>query len=380
MKTRYSVALLIETSNSYARGLLHGIRGYVRAHGGWSIYMNEQSRGQSAPTWLNHWHGDGVIARIETEQIAQVLVERALPTIDLSAARHVPSFPYVETDDREIARAAADHLMGRGFKQLAFCGDRRFTWSNHRREYFQEYVEQAGRPLFVHETKARRDDWQVEQQRLVDWLRALPKPVGVMACYDIRGREVLEACRAAGIAVPYEVAVIGVDDDELICDLSDPPLSSVIPNAHRTGYEAAAMLDRMMAGAESPTGAHLIPPLGIAVRQSSDILAIDDADVAAALRFIHDHAAEGVHVEDVLAQVPVSRRVLETRFRELVGRTPHQEILRVQIDRVKQLLATTDLTLEAIAHRCGFRHAEYMNVVFKRLCGTTPGKFRANCG
>jgi LacI family transcriptional regulator len=208
------------------------------------------------------------------------------------------------------------------------------------------------------------------------WLKQLPKPVGLMGCYDIRAREVLDACMLAGLAVPDEVAVIGVDNDDLICELAEPRLSSVIPNAHRTGYEAAALLERMLAGERVPPGAYLIPPVGIVTRHSTDMLAVDDPHVAAALRFIRERACDGINVEDVVAAVPLSRRVLETRFKQLTSRTPHAEIQRVQIDRVKQLLTETELTLEAAAHRCGFRHSEYMSVVFKRITGMTPGRFR----
>lgn len=371
------VALLIETSNAYARGILRGIHNYVESRAMWSVYLGEHRRGEAVPPWLQKWEGDGIIARIETTQIAQQLLKRDLPTVDVSAARHIPEFPYVETDDGEFSVAAADHLLGRGFQHLAFSGDSRFMWSNNRRDRFRTHVEAAGRSVAVHETTEKKGNFATERKRLIKWLMQLPKPVGIMACYDIRGREILDACREAGIAVPYEVAVVGVDDDDLICELSHPPLSSVIPDTHRTGYEAATLLDRMMAGEEVHVGAHLIPPLGIATRQSSDILAVDDEDVAAALRFIQDHATAGIQVEDVLAQVPVSRRVLEQKFRQLTGRTPHQEIVRVQIDRVKRMLRNTDLTLESIAHRCGFRHSEYMSVVFKRVTGTSPGKFRS---
>ncbi len=370
------VALLVETSNSYARGILRGIRSYVESRAQWSLYLGEHRRGEAVPPWLKKWEGDGVIARIETKQIAEELLKRDLPTVDVSAARHIPEVPYVETDDEQFAVAAADHLLGRGFQHLAFSGDSRFMWSNNRREGFQQHVEKAGREVLVHETTASKGNFATERQRLIKWLKSLPKPVGIMACYDIRGRELLNACREAEIAVPFQVAVVGVDDDDLICELSSPPLSSVIPDTHRTGFEAATLLDRMMAGEKVHVGAHLIPPLGIATRQSSDILAVEDDDVAAALRFIQDHAGEGIQVEDVLQQVPVSRRVLEQKFRQLTGRTPHQEIVRVQVDRVKRLLRNTDLTLEAIAHRCGFKHSEYMSVVFKRVTGTSPGKFR----
>ena len=374
------VALLIETSNSYARGILRGIRSYAEARANWSLYLGEHSRGEVVPAWLKNWQGEGIIARIENKAIAQQLIQRDLPTVDVSAARHLPEISYVETDDREFAAAAADHFLGRGFQHLAFSGDARFMWSNNRRESFQKHVQAAGKSISIHESKERPGDFAAERKRLIKWLRELPKPVGIMACYDIRGREILDACREAGIAVPYEVAVIGVDDDDLICELSHPPLSSVIPDTHRTGYEAAAMLDRMMAGEAVRVGEYLIPPLGVATRQSSDVLAVEDEDVALALRFIQDHATDGIQVEDLLEQVPLSRRVLEQRFRQSTGRTPHQEIIRVQVDRVKRLLRGTDLTLEAIAHRCGFRHAEYMSVVFKRVTGTSPGKFRSASG
>jgi len=371
------VALLIETSNAYARGLLRGIHSFVQSSADWSLYLGEQRRGEAVPAWLKRWKGDGIIARIETPEIAQALQKRKLPIVDVSAARCFPEMPYVETDDREFATMAADHLLGRGFRNLGFSGDPRFMWSRNRQEAFVAHVDRAGAKAFVHETGVGPEDPAAEHERLIQWLKELPKPVGIMACYDIRGREILDACREAKITVPHEVAVIGVDNDELICDLSYPPLSSVIPDTQRTGYEAAQLLERMMRGEHVPAGAHLVPPLGIATRQSSDILAVDDEVVAAALRYIHDHALEGINVDHVVKQAPVSRRALETRFREVTGRTPHQEIVRVQIDRVKQLLANTDLTLEAIAHRCGFQHAEYMSVAFKREVKMPPGQFRA---
>jgi LacI family transcriptional regulator len=209
------------------------------------------------------------------------------------------------------------------------------------------------------------------------WIRALPKPVGVMAGYDIRGREILDVCRQLGISVPDEVALIGVDNDDLICDLADPPQSSVIPDTRRTGYEAARLLDLLMAGQSDLPLTHLIPPLGIAVRASTDVLATNDADMSAAVRFIRAHATEGINVEDVLRAVPLSRRVLESRFEKLFGRTPHEEITRVQIERVKELLAETDLPLSAVAHLTGYSHVEYMSVVFKRETGVPPSSYRA---
>jgi LacI family transcriptional regulator len=376
---RPDVALLIETSNAYARGLLRGIRAYIREHRSWSIYVGEQRRGEPAPHWLKRWHGDGIIARIENAAIAEAGVASRIPAIDVSAARTVPDLHYVETDDAAIARLAADHLLERGFRHFGYCGDPRFNWSNWREEHFHQRITEAGFDCRVYRRSPERRGtapWDRERADLSAWIRALPKPVGVMACYDIRGREVLDACRHLGVSVPDEVALIGVDNDELICDLADPPLSSVISDTQRTGYEAARLLDLLMAGQSELPLAHLIPPLGIAVRGSTDVQATDDADVSAAVRFIRTHATDGINVEDVLRAVPLSRRVLEARFEKLLGRTPHEEITRVQIERVKELLAETDLPLAVVAHRAGYKHMEYMSVVFKRETGRSPTQYR----
>lgn len=374
---RRQVALLIETSNAYARGLLQGVVHYIREHQPWSFHLMEQGRGDDPPAWLAAWKGDGIIARIETPRIAQAVVRAGLPAVDVSAARLVPALPWVETDDEQIARLAAEHLLERGFKQFAFCGDARFKWSAWREEHFCRHVAAAGGTVARYRPTHSDADLAAQARDLRRWVAELPKPVGVMACYDIRGQQVLDACRSAGLAVPAEVAVIGVDNDTLLCDLASPPLSSVIPNAHRTGYEAAALLDRLMQGQRVPAQPLLIAPLGVAPRQSTDVLAVDDRDVARAVQFIRDHACEGINVADLLRAVPLSRRVLELRFQRLLGHTPREEILRVRLARVKQLLGETDLPLYLIAERTGFEHIEYLSVVFKRETGATPSAFRA---
>jgi LacI family transcriptional regulator len=373
VRKRRSVALLIETSNAYARGLLAGIMSYVRQHRPWSIYLPELGRGDRPPAWLARWRGDGIIARIETREIARAVRRTRLPVVDVSAARHLPSLPWVETDDEAIARLAAEHLLERGFRDLAFCGDPRFTWSRNRAEHFASVARAAGARVRVHESSGT----PVRVHRaLLGWIRRLPRPVGVMACYDIRAQQLLDVCREAKVAVPEEVAVIGVDNDPLLCNLTEPPLSSVIPNTHRTGYEAAALLERMMGGERVPPRAHLIPPTGIETRHSTDILAIADREIAAAVRFIREHACDGGTIADLLRAVPLSRRVLESRYRRATGRTPHQDFVRLRIARVRQLLAETELPLERIAALAGFDHPEYMSVAYKRETGETPGRYR----
>ncbi len=370
------VALLIETSNAYARGLLEGIVAYQREQRPWSLHLAEQGRGDKPPAWLVDWDGDGIIARVENAAIARALRPLRLPIVDVSAARLLPSLPWFETDDAAVAQMGYEHLRERGFRNFAYCSDPRFNWSNWRQEHFERAVRAEGGSFFAYTLAGAAAGGGDEPEAIAHWLRKLPKPVAVMACYDLRGLQVLDACRRLAIPVPDEVAVIAVDNDALLCELAHPPLSSVIPNTRRTGYEAAALLDALMAGGQARGETHLIPPLGVATRQSTDVLAIEDPHVSRAVRFIREHACDGINVQDVLRAVPQARRLLEARFRKLLGRTPHAEILRVQLQRVKQLLTETDLTIEVIAERTGFAHSEYLSVVFRREVGLPPGRYR----
>jgi LacI family transcriptional regulator len=378
MAATVKVALLIETSNAYARGLLSGIVSYIQEHQRWSIYLAEHRRGEHAPSWLAQWKGDGVLARIENPSIAATLAKVRKPIVDMSSARLMPSLPWVETDDLAVARLAVEHLLERGFKHFAFIGDRAYNWSRWREQHFTRLIQEAGHDCEVYCFSAARNRNSEEMfeeigARIAQW----PKPIGVMAAYDVLGQQVLDACRRCSIQVPDEVAVIGVDNDEVFCALSDPPMSSVILNAHRTGYEAAAMLDRMMAGEKLKGERRLFEPLGIAARQSTDVLAIKDHNLVQAVRFIREHACSGINVKDVLRAVPQSRRVLESRFQQMIGRTPHDEIIRVQLNRVKLLLTESDLPLVVIAERTGFAHVEYLSVVFRKNEGIPPSRYRA---
>jgi LacI family transcriptional regulator len=383
MPRRKTIALLVETSNDYARGLLHGVVSYVREHRPWSTYLAEHGRGDAPPTWLASWKGDGIIARIENARIAKAVKASRLPVVDLSAANLIAGTPFVETDDAAIAKSAFEHLRERGFKHFAYCGDDQYNWSKWRGNHFQSLVRQSGsEPHVLSSNVGHRtnDGWIDQMARLAAWISALPKPIGIMACFDIVGRQVLEACRLVHAVVPDQVAVVGVDNDELLCELADPPLSSVAPDAHRTGYLAAEILDRLMSGKKAPASQNLIEPLGIIVRESSDVLAIEDKDISQAIRFIRLHACEGINVSDVLADVPMSRRIMEARFKKLIGRTPHDEIDRVRLNRVKELLRETDLVMSEIAARSGYEHVEYLSVVFKKKIGLPPGEYRRRHG
>lgn len=374
------VAVVIEASNAYARGLLTGILRHVREHEPWTVFLPEHGRGAPPLEALARWHGDGVIARIETDATAKAVTRLrrrtgGMPVVDVSAGRLVADVPYVETDDVAIAAAAAEHFFERDFRHFAFLGDNRFRWSENRRAAFVAAVAAKGLPVAVYSRRRRvaaADDDEVVEA----WLAGLPKPVGLLACYDLRGRQAIDACRRAGIAVPDEVAVLGVDDDEVLCGLVSPPLSSVMPDAIGAGRVAAELLERMMRGDSIERDEWLLPPLGIAMRQSTDVLAIDDAVVVAAVRMIRDHACRGIRVADLTRAFRISRRSLEHRFTKRLGHTPHEEIARVQFRRVEQLLRETDLPLAAVAARAGFRHTEYMSVAFTKRHGVPPSHWR----
>ena len=341
--SRRRVALMVETSSAYGRRILRGVRRYVHTHQSWSIFLEQRSLLTRMPRWLDEWAGDGIISRSTTEHLAEAVARSRVPMVDLTDRFGPFGQPQVWSDDAAIARLGLDHLRERGFKRFAFCGFAGESWSRRRLDAF---VAAAGDGCPAYESPWVGDDavpWEVDQRRIAAWLAELPRPVGIMACNDLRGQYVLEACRGLGLAVPEEVAVVGVDDEEEVCDLCEPPLSSIVPNAELVGYKAAEILDGLMAGRPAEADRLDVPPLGVTTRQSTDILAIDDPDVAAAVRFIREHACNGIVVDDVLVHVPVSRSILERRFRQALACSPQGLIRRMQLKRVKQLLVDTEL-------------------------------------
>lgn len=379
------VALLIESSRAYGRGLFLGVAKFVREHHEWSVQSEEWKWTDSFPAWLKHWNGDGVIARVETPKMAAFIRQLGVPVVDLRGSVSGVNFPLIDTDDCQVATLAAEHLMDRGFRHYAFCGFVGANYSDKRSHWFQARLAQAGFSCQVyrppkHMLEAQTIGYERQgfrfQEDLTHWLAALPKPVGVMACNDIRGQQIVNLCRQLDLAVPEEVALVGVDNDEILCELSDPPLSSVAPDTLRVGYEAAVLLERMMAGGKPPAQPMLIPPQGIVTRRSTEVLALDDRQLAVGLRFIRDHAFDAITINEVAKASGLCRRIFERRFAARMGRSPKAEVLRLRLERVKQLLADTDWSLAQIAEKTGFNYGEYLHAIFTRKVGLTPGRFR----
>lgn len=382
---RPHVLLMVETSIAYGRGILRGINRWQQTHRRWSMFLEQHELAAPPPAWLSRWRGDGVLCRVTTPDVARLLRAGGLPVIDLNDLHEDLGFVHLWSDHRELGRLAADHLLERGFRTLAFCGFSDQRWSRLRLEGFAGRAAEAGLQVAVHESDwfgPAAPAWEESQEMLRRWLVGLAPPVGIMACNDLRGQHVLDAARRGDLAIPEQVAVIGVDDDALLCELCDPPLSSVRPDPEEIGYRAAELLDGMMAGSrrggrQPPAAREIrIPPLGVTTRQSTDILAVADADIAAVLRLIRERGCNGLTMQQVVAASGMSRSSLERKFRDVVGHTPQAEIRTVQIKRIRELLAETDLPLERIADLVGLSQASYLSHAFKRETGETPRDYR----
>jgi len=380
------VALIIETSTSFGRRLLCGIAAYIRENAPWSVYFGERSVYDPVPSWLKKWTGDGIITRAAIPEIRQVVANTGVPVVDLNEQLGGLGIPLITNDHAAIGRLAAEHLLKRRFTRFGYVGHAGYPWSDRRCQEFARTVRDLGYTCEEYPGKAedlrslRQGSWEMEMDRIASWIGGLPKPAGIMASDDFRGLQLLAACRLAGVAVPEQTAVIGVGGDDVSCELANPPLSSVILNAWRMGYEAAALLDRLMRGEAAAVPELRIPPLGVVTRQSTDITAIADPLVAKAMSFIREHACDGINVEDVLEHVSVSRTALQHHFRTALRSSMHDVIVEARISRVRELLAQTTLSVQDIAERAGFKHPEYMSTVFKQRTGWTLARYRNEHG
>jgi LacI family transcriptional regulator len=376
------VALLIETQGGAGHDTLRGIARYVRESGPWALRHEPRTdmyREGWAPTWLHNWAGSGVLGRFETDAIVDAVKHANVPAVDLLGVRRDLPFPQVLPDNEAIGKMAAEHLLERGFRQFGFIGWRLESWSEQRCRGFREAVAARGCEcaiLQVPDFKNLPESWDVFIEQVAEWIRQQPKPLGLMLCFDYIGPPVTQACREVGVAVPEEVAIIGVDNYDVVCAICDPPLTSIDPNHDECGYLGAALLDRMIAGERPPADPIIVPPRAVVVRQSTSVSAIEDPVVSAALSMIREHACNGLQVRDVAQHMPVSRSVLQRRFLAVLGRSVHNEIIRVQLRKAQELLKETDLTVRTVAEKAGFKHPEYMAAVFKSRLGVTPGQYR----
>lgn len=384
------VALLLETSTEYGRGLLRGVLRYSRLHGPWSFFVAPGHFQHVFPT-IKGWCGDGIIARIQSPEMERLIHSKHLPFVASSLSESGNPAPgnklgEIRTDSEAIARLGASFFMEAGFRRFAFCGFANCHWSTVREKAFLRFIRDSGHSCSAHRLASanwmQRPNWirrwQREQSVLIKWLKSLPKPLGIMACNDVCGREVLQACRRAGRRVPDDVAVVGVDNDEMICELSTPPLSSVALDLEKAGYEAARLLAGLMNGNSGDRQVVWVEPTRVVARLSSDVIAQEDVLVVETIRFIREHVKHPISIDDISGDLHVSRRTLERRFSRALGRSVLSEITRCHLQRAKLLLLETDLTCYEIAFSAGFGSLKTFNRTFKEKEGTTPKTFRAH--
>jgi len=376
------VLLLVESSRGSGRALLQGIAHYAHHHGPWSFYWEPGGLEKARPK-LKTLDLDGIILR-DVDKLEEV-VAFGLPAVVIGHWRtEVSCLLNVVTDSERIGRMAAEHLLACGFKKFAYCGCRasleeNTPWSELRRQSFSDRIGQAGWSCenFPIPPLSRGLSWLRERGLMARWLQSLPKPLGLMAANDDRARQVDEACKVAGVLVPSEVGIIGVDNDEVVCGLSDPPLSSVAVNFDRAGYEAASALDCLMKGRQPVPARIVVHPTHIVVRRSTDVVAVEDESVAKALRYIRSASCrEELTVAVVARNAGISRRLLEKRFRRELGCSVLDEIRRVRTDKMAQLLVETHLPVRAIAETLGFGDVQHFARYFRSVKKMSPLAYR----
>lgn len=377
------VILLIENSREAGRGVLRGIGKYSRLYGQWTFYSkppfySNPIRGRKELiSRMKEFDADGIITR-DSEEVKEIAAE-GLPVIYFVAMKPpLPHLPWIDTDDDAMGKMAAEHLLDRGFTQFAFCGFYNIPWSMARGRAFSRRITQSGFQTYLYETSRSKSklSWAKARFLVTDWLKQLPKPIGLMACNDDRAQQVIEAAKTTGLNVPEQVAIVGVDNDDLICDLTNPRLSSIAVDWERAGYEAAELLDKMMAGKKTADKKIIARPTHVVTRQSTDILAIEDREVAEAVRFIRQHAKESVQVSDVVQWVALSRRSLERRFFKALGRSIYDEIKRVRVEQICRILLETNLTVRQIALELHYPCGEHISRFFRQEMGMSPLDYR----
>lgn len=374
------VLLLVETSEAYGRGIVQGIARYTEEHPQWSIAFEPRALADPLPHWIHQWRGDGIISRMPHKANMRKLLAMGLPVVELYADSEL-GVPRVRPDEDAVARVTLEHFLDRGLRQFAFFATDQANWIDQRWTHFASALAQQNFACHTFQFEPARPQAEatvrpIDDRNVLQWIRRLPKPCGVLCATDFHAMRLARACRTSGIVVPDEVAILGVDNDPVFCEICSPRLSSIDLNSTMVGYQAAALLDQMISGKATPEQGIVVQPQPIVVRESSDLLAIDDADMAQAARLIRKHAFGPLRVAQLAEELSLSRRILEQRFRRALHRTPKEEILRVRLERAKTLLATTNLSISQVAKRSGFSSLEYFSRVFRRRIGMAPRTFR----
>jgi LacI family transcriptional regulator len=373
---RKRIAIVMGLADTYEHGIARGVVRYAKGRSDWDLYGYAwMFRPFDA---LEVWQGDGIIARIESRRDAELIGKRAIPVVDVAGAYRVSSITAVTNDDEATGRLAGEYLASCGFRRFAYCGAAGTQWSALRQKGFLSAVSGFAERPGVFEGSLPWWERLDSSGRLRSWLAGLHRPIGVFACNDTAGLKIVDLCRDLGIPVPDDVAVLGVDNEDVLCEMASPTLSSIELDCESIGYRAAVLLNDLIAGSgPRPAGSPLlVPPKEVVERASTRVFACDDPIVARAMRYIRHHGTSRLHVVDILSEVAASRRSLETRFRKATGRTLLEEIMRVRLSHARAMLRSTRLTVGDVARECGFGSAQRFHEAFRRAEGVSPGSYR----
>ena len=380
------IAVLLETSHGISRLELQGILKYVRVYGPWSIHNTVGSTHDLKMPDLRHWKGQGIIGRVTSDAMARAIIAARLPTVLFNPSDRylLPTHPLAKcsrtkSDSAAIGKIAAEYYLAKKFTRFAFVGEvQNINWSRAREVSYVAHLNEAGQTCHVYPLPPQpQTKWDAERPLLCKWLKKLPKPIALFAANDYRARQILDACLVMNIAVPHEIAVLGVNNDVLICETCIPPLSSIALNAEHAGYEAARMLDEQMHHPKRPQEIISYGPTEIIARDSTDALHITDRLVIDALEFIRINKGLMIRVSDVAKHLNISCRWLEIRFQEALGYAIHDTIQRMRMESICTMLKETDLPLAVISRKCGFSMPNHLCTIFKRQFGYTMSDYRA---
>lgn len=385
MAKKYNVLLLQSRTMKSDREFARGFIKFSQLHGHWNIHTSvpfyrNPSGHKTEYEEIRNSNIDGIIANVPSPncRVAKLIRQSHLPAVILPAEKIIPGYPNIFDVPEETGKMAAQYFTSKGFYKFAFCGYRNLCWSDARLRDFRKYLNLRKHKLFVYEEPNVKGllSFEKEFPYLIKWLKTLPKPIALFAVNDDRGFEVIKACKASNIAVPEQIAVLGVDDDEFVCEISEIPLSSISLGLRKTGFEAAKLLHKMMKNKTIQEQLVYLKPKYVVTRRSTDIIAIEDEAVADSLTFINENSSEDIKVSDVLDSIIISRRNLEQRFKKSLNRTIYDEIKRVRVENIKKLLLETNYSISQIAKILNFKRQDHLWRLFKEQTKLTPGQYR----
>lgn len=378
----YKIILLLDFAEEYSKSLLKGISKYSGEHGPWTfcrmpLYYRETIGMGGILQWAKEWGANGIIGQLYNDRDEEEILRSGIPVIAQDFKERFKEIPNITGAYREAGKMGAEYFLKKGYKDFAFYGFNNIVWSRERAEGFEEKIHAAGQVVhyFEHRKSRSTDLWYYKSNSLSQWLHSLPKPIALMACDDNQGLHITEACRQNKIRIPEEVAVLGVDNDVMLCELSDPPLSSIALDIEKGGYDSAKLLENLIRGNRDHYDI-LVKPTQIITRQSTNIYATDDSYIASTLKYIHQNLDKSLNVDEIVKQVPLSRRSLEKRFLNRIGLPIYKYIFHLRMEKFTQKLLETDQTIFEIALDLGFNDSKNISRQFKQVKGCNPNAYR----